>query len=421
MGAIARGLRNVYRNKARAILVMVILGLSVGVYLTMSRVSAGIEENITTVAAEVQTLLELRAAGATGMGVGVDALPEDFFDPAREMPNVVKVEKYLYQRMFDPNRAASISIIVGVGPGATLRLATHGELGKPKIIDGRDLSPQDKGKSVAVVGKAYADYYNLKVGDTFILRADQVALQDRPDPNVVIKDTEAKVIGIFESGFVFGDNQLFMPLDVTQRIFKQEGKASHAFVTASSVNKVEEVQEALWEKFQGKADVISGLNIAASWAKALKAIRLNSLLAAGVSAGAGALVVLFTMMLITRERTREIGILKAIGASNGDITTQFIAESSGIAFIGGLVGLMVFTVAAPRVANVLLGVATSALNPLTAMGGEDPASSLLLRYTVSLGSLINTLGLVLVLSIVASLASVIKALRLRPVEAMRQE
>jgi len=187
------------------------------------------------------------------------------------------------------------------------------------------------------------------------------------------------------------------------------------------VNKVEEVQEALWEKFQGKADVISGLNIAASWAKALKAIRLNSLLAAGVSAGAGALVVLFTMMLITRERTREIGILKAIGASNRDITTQFIAESSGIAFIGGLVGLMVFTVAAPRVANVLLGVATSALNPLTAMGGEDPASSLLLRYTVSLGSLINTLGLVLVLSIVASLASVIKALRLRPVEAMRQE
>ncbi len=355
------------------------------------------------------------------MGVGVDALPEDFFDPAREMSNVVKVEKYLYQRMFDPNRAASISIIVGVGPGATLRLATHGELGKPKIIDGRDLSPQDKGKSVAVVGKAYADYYNLKVGDTFILRADQVALQDRPDPNVVIKDTEAKVIGIFESGFVFGDNQLFMPLDVTQRIFKQEGKASHAFVTASSVDMVEEVQEALWEKFQGKADVISGLSIAASWAKALKAIRLNSLLAAGVSAGAGALVVLFTMMLITRERTREIGILKAIGASNGDITTQFIAESSGIAFIGGLVGLMVFTIAAPRVANVLLGVATSALNPTTAMGGEDPASSLLLRYTVSLGSLINTLGLVLVLTIVASLASVIKALRLRPVEAMRHE
>ncbi|MCZ6624096.1 MAG: hypothetical protein O7B35_07685, partial [Deltaproteobacteria bacterium] len=118
------------------------------------------------------TLLELRAAGATGMGVGVDALPEDFFEPARGVPDVVKVEKYLYQRMFDPNRAASISIVVGVGPGATLRLATHGELGKPKIIDGRDLSPQDKGKSVAVVGKAYADYYNLKAGDTFILRAD---------------------------------------------------------------------------------------------------------------------------------------------------------------------------------------------------------------------------------------------------------
>jgi len=233
-----------------------------------------------------------------------------------------------------------------------------------------------------------------------------VALQDRPDLNVAIEDTEAKVIGIFESGFVFGDNQLFMPLEVTQRIFKQGAKASHAFVTASSVDKVEEVQEALWKKFQGKADVISGLNIAASWAKALKAIRLNSLLAAGVSAGAGALVVLFTMMLITRERTREIGILKAIEASNGDVAGLFIVETIALATVGAVLGLLVYAAGGSLLANLFLGSITEG-----ALGGTG--------FGLSLGELVYGLALALLFGLVGSLYPVYRAIKMRPSEAIR--
>ncbi len=69
MGALSRGMKNVYRSTARFVLAAIILGLSVGVYLTMTKVAADIEANVATVAAEVQTLLEVRAAGATGMGV----------------------------------------------------------------------------------------------------------------------------------------------------------------------------------------------------------------------------------------------------------------------------------------------------------------------------------------------------------------
>ncbi len=422
MGAVVRGWRNVFRSKARFGLVMVVLALSAGITITMAQVSLGIRDNVRAVGADYLTFLEVRKAGATGMGVGVDALPEDLFARASSLPGVVGVEEYLFQRMVYPERAASISIVVGVGKAARPRLALHGELNSPRIVAGRGLSPEDEGTPVAVVGKAFAEYFNLAPGAKFTLKAENVKVQDRPGRDFVPEDMAITVIGIFESGFVFGDNQLFMPLGVVQRFAQQEGKISHIYVRAASVDQVQAVEEALWEAFEGQADVISGQYLAAKWATALRALESQSLLAAGVAAGAGALVALFIMMLVTHERTREIGILKAIGATNGDVATQFAAESASIALLGGLLGLVVFTVAGARVTNVLLGVAAStSITPATAMGGEDPTSGLVFSYALSWPVVGATLALVLFLALVGSLYAVLRAIRLRPVEAIRTE
>jgi hypothetical protein len=142
MGALRRGLRNVYRNRARAILVALILGLSVGTYLTMTQVSAGVRDNLRAVASEWLVLLEVRRAGATGMGEGVDALPEDFFERAKAVAHVVKVEKYLLQRTIYHERAASVSMIVGMEPGTTQRLAGHGELVTFRLLGAAGSKPR---------------------------------------------------------------------------------------------------------------------------------------------------------------------------------------------------------------------------------------------------------------------------------------
>ena len=422
MGAVVRGWRNVFRSKARFGLVMLVLALCAGITITMANVSLSIRDNIRTVAGDYLTLLEVRKAGATGMGVGVDALSEDLFARASSVPGVVSVEKYLFQRMIYPERAASIAILVGVGKAATPRLALHGEVNNPRVVTGRGLTPDDAGKPVAVVGNAFAEYFGLAPGSTFTLKAENVTAQDRPGLNVVPEDMEIAVIGIFESGFVFGDNQLFMPLDVIQRFSGQEGKISHIYVRAASVGEVEAVEEALWDAFGDEADIISGRYIAAKWAKALRALESESLLTAGITAAAGALVALFIMMLVTHERTRESGIRKAIGATNGDLARQFAAESMGIALLGGLLGLVVFTVAGARVTNVLLGVAAStSIASATAMGGEDPGSGLVFSYALSWPVVGATLAWILFLAFVGSLYAVIRAVRLRPVEAIRTE
>jgi putative ABC transport system permease protein len=348
-------------------------------------------------------------------------LPEEVFEKARTVPGAARIEKYLFQRMIYPERAASITVLLGVEPGAAPRLALHGELNRPRIVAGRGLTPEDRGKAVVVAGQAFANYFGLQPGSRFTLKGENVAVQDRPGLGVVLEDLEVEVVGIFAAGFVFGDNQLFIPLDVAQRFSRQKGKITHIYVTAASVDKVEAAEEGLREVFGEQADVISGQALAQAWGKALGAIRGNSLLAAGVAVGAGALVVLFTMMLVTRERTREIGVLKALGAANGDVARQFIAEALGVALLGGGAGLVLFAVGGGRVANILLGVATSSLNPATAMGGETPAQSLVLRYDLSWLSFASAFGLVLILTLVGSLYAVVKAVRLRPVEAIRTE
>lgn len=421
MRAIGRGLRNVYRNKTRFALVMVILGLAAGVSITMAQVSAGIAENLDLVAADYLALLEVRKAGGDGMGVGADALAEEFFEKAKTVPHVVKTERYLFQRMIYPERAASISVLVGFEPGAAPRLALHGELNRPRIVGGRRLAPDDRGRPVVVAGQSFARYFGLRPGSRFVLRGENVAVQDRPGRDVTIEDLEVEVVGLFEAGFVFGDNQLFMPLDIAQRFSKQEGKITHIYVSAASVDKVEAVEEGLRAAFGEEADVISGQTLAQAWGRALGAIRANSLTAGTVAAGAAALVVLFTMMLVTRERTREIGILKALGAGHAHVARQFVAESLGVALVGGGAGLALFAVGGARIANLLLGVAASSLNPATAMGGETPARSLVLRYDLSWISVASAFGIVLILTLVGSLYAVVRAVRLHPVEAMRSE
>lgn len=421
MGALIRGWRNVYRSEVRAVLVILLLGLSVAAFLTMTQASAGVGRQARELAATVGTLIEVRAAGATGMGAGVDALPESFFEKAQTVPHVTRIEPYLYQRLRDPSKPASIAIAVGIRPGDTQRVSSHGEVGNVNIIAGRGLTPEDAGRAVAVIGQVYAEQYGLDVGDTFTIPAEQVALEDRPDPNVTVQDLTLEVVGIFQSGFVFGDNQVFAPLDQVQRAYAQEGRISHIFVTAASVDKVPQVERGLRQAFGDAADVISGQSTARVFAETLGSIEANGRRGALAAIVVAAVVVLFTMALVTRERTREIGVLKAIGASDGDVAAQFAAEALALAAVGGLVGLILFAVAGSALGSIILQRVGGQLLAVTAMGGGNPVEALVVNFGLSPTALAYALGVVFLLGLAGSLYPVVRAVRMRPAEAMRHE
>ncbi len=420
MGVLKRGFRNVYRSGTRAVLVILLLGLAVGAFLTMAQAAAGIAAQTGKVGGVLSTLIEVRAAGASGMGQGQDALPVAFFERAQQVPNVDRAELALYQRMRDPEKDTPITIAVGVQPGGILRVAFHGELGDPEIVKGRNFTPADAGKPLAIVGTALAETYKLDVGSEWTLKKEWVALEDRPDPNAEVRDLTVEVIGIYDAGFRFGNNQVFIPLDVAQQTFDQEGKATHIFAVVNSVENVSQVERDLKQAFGGEADIISGQETVRAYAQTLQSIQGNSLLGAGVALAVGALVTLFTMALATRERTREIGTLKAIGASGKQIGLQFAAEAVALALVGALVGLVIYLVAGTALASLLLG-AASAGQATTFVGGEDPLSSLGLTYGLSTVALAAAIGAVLALSLLGSLYPVARTARTSPAEALRYE
>ena len=141
---------------------------------------------------------------------------------------------------------------------------------------------------------------------------------------------------------------------------------------------------------------------------------------------ATSLIVLFVMLYTVRERTKEIGTLKAIGFSNRSVMSQFMLEGVLLSVIAGAVAIVIGTVAAPFLSSVLLPTVSSSVN-LFGGGGSafrlGTATTATATSTVSVSPelMILTFGAAIALGAVGSLYPAWRAAKTRPAEAMRYE
>ena len=126
-------------------------------------------------------------------------------------------------------------------------------------------------------------------------------------------------------------------------------------------------------------------------------VLLIGLLVTGISLFVGAVGVMNIMFVSVTERTREIGIRKAIGAKPQDILLQFVFESSAICLIGGTIGI------------ALAWILTAVVNKLVM-----PAS-------VSLPILVVAVLVSIFTGVIAGVAPAWRGARLDPIEALRHE
>jgi putative ABC transport system permease protein len=410
MKSMRRGFRNSYRNKGRAALVTLLLGVSVGIVITMLQVSSAVSSSADELKENLQTLIEVRAAGATAMGRGVEPLEESVADQVRQVSGIRSVEKYLYVRKVDNSKKFPVSVIAGIEPiTSELRVNSHGEVGTPRITRGRGFGPGGEDGSGALVGEVYAEQNGLDIGSTFALGGFPL-----------------EVIGIFDSGFVFGNNQVFVPLKVAQGLAYEDeeipslDRISQVFVTARSVDEVDRVEKALRNQLGDSVDVLSGQKNAFLASEGLSSIQSSSFIGALLALVVAGLVVFFTMVLVTRERTREIGLLKALGASNGNVARQFVAESLTLALVGGLLGLAIFAAAAPVIADRVLGLSSTSLTGLAGGMGAQAVSDVI-TLSLSWEDAGYAILAALILGVLGSLYPVYRALAVTPAEALRYE
>jgi putative ABC transport system permease protein len=143
-----------------------------------------------------------------------------------------------------------------------------------------------------------------------------------------------------------------------------------------------------------------------SFNQVLQILTLFTASVAAISLLVGSIGVLNIMLVSVTERTREIGIRKAIGATRRAILQQFLIESIVLAGIGGIIGIVV---------GVGLSVLAASITPVLGptFGSFAP--------TVSLPSVVLSFGVSLAIGVIAGGYPANRAARLRPIEALRYQ
>ncbi|MGY2488206.1 ABC transporter permease [Cupriavidus sp. CP313] len=415
------GLRNLLRSQPRLLIVALLIGVPFFLLLVMQAIGQAVEQQTEILKQNVNNTLQLRARGAMGhvnMVGNEDILPQDALERVRQVEHVAKVEPYLLAMM--PTESTNFAMIVGVTPGDTKRLESHGEAGHPRIIAGRDLTEADRGQRVAIVGQGFAKWAGIAPKDldktTFTLDLKRthpvIFALNRPPATL-------KIVGIYASGYVFGDMQLFMPIDTFREIYGVPAGISWLFVKADSAEHLPQVEQKLRALLGDVADTIAPTNAAEFQNTATRAVLRLTEGGIMLSALLMVIVVFFVMLLVVRERAWEIGTFKALGASNGGIVLSFLTEALALCTVGALLGTLLFSAWGGQVARQAFGLGVAPFLP--AQYKDSLSNALTLAPDIGL----RTVGLLILVCIVAALAGsawgIRQIVRLSPIEAIRHE
>lgn len=394
MGAIRRGLRNPFRNLVRTAVAVLLLALVLGLLALMVQAASLSRQQLGKLEARVRTLIELREAGAFGTGgfgadkpIGEEDFSVDTIEKVKQIPHarhIARIEEYIYTPQIDPSKENAYAMIIGMRPGSAMRAIGEVDYENARIIGGRALSEEDIEQSVAVVGKLYA---KQRLGLTELTEAalagKKVFLNSRPFP----------VIGVYTTDNDFGDNHVFIPLAAFRETFHPGKKLGKIFVTVDSVANVEKIVEEL--KAIPEADIVTVPEAVSTARTTLGGIAAASTFGSIILFSVGGVLVSFVMVLITKERIREIGTLKAIGASNAEVVGQFLAEVFALTLMAGAGAV-----------------------PLAYLSRPFLRQALGLALEVDRGVFLLILVMSFLFGTIGSLYPIMKGLRLSPVEAM---
>lgn len=453
---IIRGFKNAFRNGIRSFAVIIILAISIGMALVMLVAMKAVEAKITSVKASVGNVVTISPAGAQGFEGGGTPLTGTQLKDVSSITHVSKVTETLEDRVsttgsstgsgFGGGTSGTTSLSSAINPGTlgqrfnggsssnqtlptnfslpieimgTNDLSTTQALGNVsqfKITSGQAFDATSNNNE-ALIGSGLATKNNLSVGGTF-----------------TAYDTTIKVDGIFDTGTEFSNGMVVMPLASVQRLSAQSDQISSATVQVDSVDQVTAVATAIKNKLGSAADVTSSIDAANNSLAPLenvKNISMYSLIGALV---AGAVIIFLIMVMIVRERRQEIGVLKAIGASNAMVVGQFMSESMILALLGSIIGALIgFALANPILKMLVNNASSSASTAVRGAGGGGFARAFrgaTSGFQNSLQSLHGAVGTSLILYAVlaavaiAILGSAIPAFiisKIRPAEVMRAE
>lgn len=237
-----------------------------------------------------------------------------------------------------------------------------------------------------------------------------------------------KVVGVNEKKEGWGSSQAYIPLSTSQTIFQPDNNLSTIALTVNDLN-TEEANEKFNDKL--KAAVASTMMFDKKDQKALwiwnsqrdyietmqifNAITIFVTIIGILTLIAGIVGVSNIMLVSVKERTREFGIRKAIGAPSSSILKSIIIESILITATFGYLGMMVGIGISEFFGYIL------DKNAAAAAGGDGPQMSIFKNPTVDLNYVVFATIVLIIAGVFAGYIPARRAVKIKPIEAMREE
>jgi putative ABC transport system permease protein len=403
LATIRIALRALARNKLRSGLTMLGIIIGVGAVIAMVALGQGAQEQVQQqIAALGSNMLFVSAgnfnAGGVRLGAGAtqSLVPADVDAIVRECPAVA---------MAAPGSATGVQIVFGNDNWGTSTTGTT-----PEYFDIRDW-PMREGTSFTHEDVQLAANV-VVIGET--VRKNLFVSTDPIGQTVRVNNLSFKVVGVLtakgQSGAMGNDQDdaMFVPITTLQKKITGQGWLRFIVVSAKSKDETYAAQQQIEALLRDRHKIQAGRdndftvrNLAdiadvADQAGSIMTLLLASI--ASVSLMVGGIGIMNIMLVSVTERTREIGIRMAIGATEDDVQRQFLIEAVTLSIIGGAIGIMA-------------GLVVSFLIPRV------------------LGWAVSVSMLALVIAVVFSIAVGVffgyyparKAARLNPIEALRYE
>ena len=166
---------------------------------------------------------------------------------------------------------------------------------------------------------------------------------------IKIGETKFRVIGIMgKKGMTLGmdiDDHVFIPVETAQEIFDRDGLTNilAQVINESEIDRAKEQVRTVLTERHGEEDftVVSQQAMLSTMQGILSTFTYVLGGIASISLLVGGIGIMNIMLVSVRERTREIGLRKAIGASRRDILLQFVIESVALSVVGGIIGILI--------------------------------------------------------------------------------
>jgi len=373
--------KNPFRNRTRAALAIVGIAIGIATIVVLGMVTGGLQTATTSTLKAGAAEITVTPVGSSGFGSAGGTLNESL---ANDLLNISGVS----------NTAG----VIGLNANVTgVSNASSSGFGEGLLINGID---SDK-LSLEGIDSINGSFYSNGSSNELILGTTAASnLNKTVGSTINLFGTNFTVTGIYQTGNFITDSGGFMALNTLQNLTSNDGKVSDIAVKVADNANVTTVSQSIKNAYPNQLTATTAADQANRINQGLGFINTASFAISLLAIVIGGIGIINVMIMSVFERTREIGVLKAVGWRSIRILTMILGESIILTLTAAVVGIVVGVIGV----NVLLAVTGAGFKP-----------------ELTVGILLRAIGIAFLVGIIGGLYPAYRASRLPPTEALRYE